>query len=457
MDHLATAGVRFTQATTPFPRTTPALASLFTGLWPHHHGSREIWQPFETGTTLAQSLAARGYATLAVSANPAAGRRQNLDRGFGVFVGADDLPAQTADRVTDAAIELLARVDGGDPIFLWVHYMDPHFPYQPPSEFTAPEAPRCHELMAALRSGGVKMGHVEADLWGLSSQARADCSDLYDAEVAYTDLRLGRLVAALSAGGHLAGAYVAFTSDHGENLGEDDLWYGHGPSVHDAALRVPLSISGPNIAPGIDEHAFRLEDLAPTLLGLLGAPSPPVDGVDLSARLLGGAVDEPVAVAEGGSALNVTYFKRIYSGRAHSQSCINGGRFSLCAYPGRGAHLYDTQADPQLLADVSDGYPAERQALLAASRQWQPEGARERAVRAAPYKLVERPVLEGGYRRALYDLREDEAETRDVSAEHPDLAARLGRALDDWAAPRAMPAPSVGESAKVLRSLGYID
>lgn len=458
IDGLAAAGVRFTQATTPFPRTTPALASLLTGLWPHHHGSREIWEPFETGTTLAQALAARGYATLAVSANPAAGRRQNLDRGFEVFVDADELPAETADRVTDAVLERLDRVDRDRPLFLWVHYTDPHFPYLPPPDYAAPQAPRCRELMDALRSRRLAMGHVEADLSGLSSQAQGDCSDLYDAEIAYTDLQMGRLVAALKVGGHLEGAYVVFTSDHGENLGEDDLWYGHGPSVHDAALRVPLAISGPGIAPGVDTGAFRLEDLAPTLLGLLGVPLPAADGVDLSARLAGGATDEPVALAEGGSALNVTYFKRVYSGRAHSQSCINGGRFSLCAYPGRAPHLYDTEADPQLQTDVSDRYPAEVQRLLAASRQWRPEGARERSVRVPPFKLIERPLLEGGYRRALYDLRTDRDEAQDVSAEHPDVAARLSRLLDDWAPPPpAPPAPMPSQSAKSLRALGYID
>ncbi len=131
IDRLAEQGRMFLQATTPFPRTTPAIASLFTGLQPYHHGSREIWQPFTRGTTLAEILQAEGYTTVGVSANPAAGGRQHLDRGFDAFVEADALPQDSAEHVVDAALELLQRVDAGRELFLWVHFMDPHFPYEP--------------------------------------------------------------------------------------------------------------------------------------------------------------------------------------------------------------------------------------------------------------------------------------------------------------------------------------
>jgi len=78
VDALAARGVRFDQATTTFPRTTPALASLLTGLEPSRHGSREVGQPMTAGVSLAELLGARGYGTVAVSATRVASAKQGL-------------------------------------------------------------------------------------------------------------------------------------------------------------------------------------------------------------------------------------------------------------------------------------------------------------------------------------------------------------------------------------------
>jgi len=82
IDALAREGTLFRQATTPFPRTTPGLASLLTGLWAHHHGSREVGRSIDNVPTLATVLAANGYEARGISANRAAGRSQGIDRGF---------------------------------------------------------------------------------------------------------------------------------------------------------------------------------------------------------------------------------------------------------------------------------------------------------------------------------------------------------------------------------------
>lgn len=463
IDGIAADGRVFLQATTPFPRTTPAIASLFTGLQPHRHGSREIWQPFTHGTTLAEILRSEGYTTIGVSANPAAGERQNLNRGFDIFVEAEALPEDSAAYVTDAALDLLRQVEVKEGLFLWVHFMDPHFPYRPPADLqTQPEAPECRRLMGEIRAGRLRMGQVEADVKGLSSLALSDCIQLYDAEIRNADLHIGRLLDAMTAYGQTQGAFVVFTSDHGENLGEDDLFYGHGPSLHDAAVRVPLIVSGPGIETGADPLPIRLEDMAPTILGLLGLAHliEDVDGIDQSARLQGRAsASVPVARIEGGSALNVSYTRRVFSGRSHSRTCIHDDRFSLCAWPGRELHLYDHEADPNLDTDVSQRFPQARQRLLESSRRWQPEQVRERAVRDARFKLVERPVLEGGYLRQLYDLREDPSERVDATDRYPAVARRLADQLDSWPRdnlPSTAPA-STPQDEQALRSLGYIE
>lgn len=459
IDRLAADSRVFLQATTPFPRTTPAMASLFTGLRPERHGSREIWQPFTTGTTLAEILQAEGYATIGVSANPAAGRKQHLDRGFDVFVELDEATGDSAEEVTDAALRLTRGADG--PLFLWVHYMDPHFPYLPPESQAQPPAPECHRLMDQIRDGHFRMGHVEGDVLGISSRSLSDCSDLYDAEIRYADAQINRLLDSLTGRARPAGTYTILTSDHGENLGEDDLFFGHGPSLHDAAVRVPLIVQGPGVQAGQDAHPIRLEDVAPTLLSLLGflPEGVDLDGLDQSSRWQGGesAQRPDLARLAGGSALNVSYTQRVFSGRAHSRSCIHDDGFSLCAFPGREIHLFDHREDPFLQIDVSSTYPDIRQRLLGYSRVWQPEHVRERAVRDARFKLLERPRLPGGYDRLLYDLQSDTAEQTDVRAEFPAVARRLDAALEAWQteAP-SIRAVSPGDQ-KALRSLGYIE
>jgi arylsulfatase A-like enzyme len=462
LDLLAAQGRMFLQATTPFPRTTPAIASLFTGLQPWRHGSREIWQPFTHGTTLAQLLRAEGYATVGVSGNPAAGGRQNLDRGFDYFVEADALPDDSAESVVDATLDLLQTVETEHGLFLWVHLMDPHFPYRPPETLQAqPAAPECRRLMEEIGAGRLRMGHVEGDALGASTRALHDCTQLYDAEISNADLHVGRLLDTMAAAGQTEGAYILLTADHGENLGEDDFFYGHGPSLHDASVRVPLIVTGPGIEGGVDPLPVRLEDIAPTLLGLLGLPvAADLDGLDLAARFRGQAPRQapPVARIEGGSALNVSYTKRIFSGRAHSRTCIHDERFSLCGFPGRDVHLFDHEADPFLETDVSGRYPEARLRLLESSRKWRPEQVRERALRDGRYKLVERPVLQGGFVRQLFDLREDPAERVDVTDRFPLAAQRLATGLDNWSTslPLQVPAPAP-EDVKSLQSLGYVE
>jgi len=519
IDALARRGVRFDAAMTPFPRTTPALASLLTGRLPWHHGSREVGQPMRAIATVPSILLARGYGTLGVSVNGAAGPAQNLHLGFERFLDYQSFADHTAAGVTDATIALLDEVlaptpasDGAGtvatrrtaavapartaeapaaaglerPIFLWVHYIDPHFPYAPPADWQdQPPAPACRDLVARTGDDLAATAHVGIDLGGEASAALADCAALYDAEIAFTDFHVGRLLEALEQRGLLAQAHVVFTSDHGENLGEDGLFYEHGPSVHDASLRVPLLVAGPGIPPGVDAGVARLEDLAPTLLALAGVPVgdwPPFDGVDLSPRLFdeeaggggrkgeGGGRDgaalgpragrgsAPAAVAESGGALFPEAFTHLASGRPGALQCINGERFSLCAEPRGEPRLYDHVADPFLERDLSAEFPEVREGLLAIRRRWPPGLARQRALRTERFKLVERPRPEGGWTAALYDLAEDPGETKDLSAERPDLVAGMRRELE--AAFAGSEAPAAAEltpkEVETLRALGYL-
>jgi hypothetical protein len=297
----------------------------------------------------------------------------------------------------------------------------------------------------------------------VASSALPSCSRLYDGEVAYADREVGRLLDGLRRAGRLENAYIVFTSDHGENLGEAGLYFEHGPSVHDASLRVPLIVAGPDITPGRDARPIPLQDLAPTLLSLAGVSAtehPAGDGVDQAGRLRAGAAvpqgEERITFAESGSALRVDLTGYPWSGEADGSQCFHDSHWSYCGAPGGTWALQERATEPPL--NVRDQHPDVVARFEAARATWPPGELRERSARSTRFKLVERPRLEGGWRRILYDLEADPGETRDVAISHPEVAARLGTALDGWLAATPLPTLQPSElDVEALRNLGYID
>ncbi len=487
IDRLAGEGTYFTSAIAPIPRTTPALASLLTGLWPHRHGSRDVGDPIVDVATLAEALKGHGYATLAMCTNDSAGPKQGLDRGFDHFATYRQLIDAHGDRLyrdlTDVpadglgwasassrrALELIDRAPAEAPYFLWLFYFDPHFLYRPPSPWQNDvEAESCWQLYEHFSEHRRLAGQVFSDVGGVASEALDACRRLYEAEVAYTDHEIGLLLAALEERGRLDDTLIVFTADHGENFGEGGLYFEHGDNAHGAGLRVPLIFSGPGIEKGKrDAGAVSLVDVAPTALALLGLPVPQgLDGRDLSARLRPGGAPAPadrrrVVFAESATPVWNEAVEHVTTGRTWWRVCVNGPRYTLCEIPNEapGVYaLYDHVADPALSENVAAEHPEAVAALLEAWQQWPPESARQRVAQTADFKLVETPLLAGGYEAKLYHLETDPAETVDVSVEHPEVFRHLRSALAEWAAglpdpPPRLPDPELEET---LRSLGYV-
>lgn len=465
IDALAEEGVLFSQATTPFPRTTPALASLLTGLRPISHGSREVGDDLKQGRTLAEELCEHGFATAAVSANGTASHRQSLDRGFAKFVL--DRGQQASD-VTDLALELAAEARDERPLFLWVHYMDPHFIYKPPSDWRPDDGDdSCLDLMWSVTLGLVERAEVYDNRDDSARAALASCEKYYAAEVDYTDHHVGRLLDGLQRLGRLEGAVTILTSDHGENLGEHDLYYEHGPSPHDASARVPLIIGGSGIAAGSDDGIASLEDVMPTILDLLGVPEeewPEMDGRSLASRLEAGADgaasdQRRVAYIHGGRALSAALSNYPLSGRKEAVQCVNGPRYSACWEPDEPVELYDRRNDPEREEDLAEEAPGVVERLAEAKQHLSWDTAYPIAVRTPRFKLVAFPELTGERRYELFDLQADPDETDDVLAEHPEVAGFLRAKLDGWFenAAETQSQELSDEMAGQLRALGYID
>jgi len=259
LDRLAAAGLRFTDARTVAPLTLPAHVSIMTGLRPPRHGTRLNGVVYTSGTdTLATRLQQAGYRTGAVVGAFV------LDRRFGLAAGFDDYdddiardPAamdtlhaeRPAGAVIDRALAMLAHRTGPAPWLQWVHLYDAHAPYTP-----APAA--------LSRAAGVA----------------------YDGDVAGVDDAVGRLLVAVAARADAARTAIVVVGDHGESLGAHDEAT-HGMLVTEPAIRVPLLLRVPGMAPATRRDAASVVDVAPTLLALAGQAVPDLDGRNLLAPL----------------------------------------------------------------------------------------------------------------------------------------------------------------------------
>jgi arylsulfatase A-like enzyme len=257
IDAFAASATRFLWALTPCPATRCAIPALFTGRLP------SVADP--SAPTLAGVLREAGWDTAAISCCErfALGRRD-----VGGFDAVDSSPDATrvrragqsnADAVADTALHWLARRpkgEGARPFLLWLHFYDPHSPYQ------APEA--------ATRFG-------DRD------------SDRYDAEIAYADQHIGRVLAALDP----QTTIVALTADHGEELQEHGTRF-HSRSLFNQAVRIPLIVRYPGAPARVVTGPASLADVMPTLLELAGVAGPPgMNGRSLAASIHTGA--EPPA------------------------------------------------------------------------------------------------------------------------------------------------------------------
>ncbi len=367
IDALAAQGIRFSRAFSSSSWTRPAVGSLFTSLLPSEHGAVGTTQPLAEGfPTLAELLHAAGYRTIGVSANfahvqPATG----FARGFDDFVaptvevGANDpfylferRDAQgVSHRVRDARgaelnevvlSRLPERLD--QPVFLYVHYMDPHFPYAPPAPFARRFVPPNATLI--------------------------DPMDLYDGEVASVDAAIGQLRTALSARGFGADTVTVVVADHGEEFGDHGGWY-HGKTLYREVLQVPLVIhDGRRAGAGeVRDVPVDLLDLPTTLLALAGVPAAPgMRGRDLLSDPAELPQRDLVAELHGEEQM-----ERVYGPRWHVLA-LTRWPWTWLAHRDETRELYQLERDPEewrplAAADAPPGLAAAAaQAALAATR-----------------------------------------------------------------------------------------
>jgi len=353
LDRLASEGVLFEQVFSSVPITLPSHATIMTGLQPPEHGLRvNGTQRLDIGAeTLAEVLRRQGYQAAAFIASATLDAQNGLDRGFDLYQ--DDMSSayphdstepltayRPGDEVAGLALRWLDERDESRPFFCWVHLFDPHHPY-----FT-------HEALAGTRFDGQKS---------------------YDAEIAFMDLQVKRLLDYLEHEGLRESVLVVAVGDHGEGLSEDRE-KGHGHMLYEVTLRVPLIFSQPGTIPGGGRAGamVSLVDLHGTILNLLGFEGAGArSGRSLAPAVSGGRLQSRPIYSETDLPYTSFGWSPLRSLTSERWKYIRSARI----------HLYDREADPRernnLAASRPDIVAALDQDLLAIETAMVPHVAAE--------------------------------------------------------------------------------
>ncbi|MFI5179784.1 MAG: sulfatase-like hydrolase/transferase [Thermoanaerobaculia bacterium] len=392
LDRLASEGALFLRAQAASSWTLPSHASMFTGLTVPETGIEYFSSELPSNhATIAELFRARGFQTAAVVSTLFTSSMFGFGRGFTSFddeyaaswrwlagpavlrkLGrlwpALDLPAdRRATEVVDRGIPHLRR---GGPLFLWLHFFDPHSDYDPPFPYRTAEASEARPPFDGKTEPLVQVNHGGVAPPGTDDLRRLRA--LYDGEVSYMDAQIGRLRAEIERAGLRESTAIVVVGDHGEAFEE------HGRLLHanlyEEVLHVPLIIWAPGrVNPGWRvSEVVRGMDIAPTLADLGGIPWAGSGNGARSVLSLVEKHEETQRLARS---------DREETGpddpQLRHEAALLSWPWKLIVVPGRRTELYDLEKDPGEKNNVADQAPAvlsRLEGLLEADRRRAPVG-----------------------------------------------------------------------------------
>lgn len=356
----AAAAVVYTNAQSTSSWTVPAVSSMVTGVAPPSHGAvhglivdHDIvsQEALPTGLpTLAEVLADAGYTTFGVTANGHLGPAYGFDRGFDRYACLGFFA--TAEHVNRQILEWREEIEAVDgPVFVWLHYFDPHFEYHRRDPWFSRYQPDATAAeLATIRSLIGTWPALPQAVLDAPQRYSAVGQSLYDSEINYWDDRFYGLLDGFP---RLARAATIMAADHGEEFFDHGQVH-HGNNLHRETVRIPLIVRAPGQAAGGSSDAtVSILDIPPTLAGWAGATPPPGwQGVPLG----------PQAAVAGDR--EVLAFLDRTTSRSRLRALIGREWKLVHDAEGQGTWLYDLRSDPRELADRADEEPGLTAAML---------------------------------------------------------------------------------------------
>jgi arylsulfatase A-like enzyme len=335
IDRLAQGGVVFERAQSTSNWTKPSIAAALTGLHANGHDttSQEASLPAEA-LMISEHFKANGFTTGGFIANGYISDRFGFGQGWDQYVNyiRENRPRDAADVFQQAGTWMEQNKDRR--FFLYVHTIDPHVPYDPPDRYLSmydahpyegPVEPRrTPEILEDAKRNPPRVHLTERD----GDRLRA----LHDGEISQHDFELGRFLERLAAAGLTEDTAIVIVSDHGEEFNEHSSW-GHGHSVYQELLHVPLLVSYPGtIAQGRVPTIVSTVDVAPTLAELAGVPAlPQAEGQSLVGMMYGERRPGPA----------ITFSEWLEERRVATTA-----RFKMIVRGNLTASLFDLERDP---------------------------------------------------------------------------------------------------------------
>ena len=442
IDEWAKRGAVFEQANSASSWTVPSMGMLLTGRY-RCGGGKTI---SDNQRLLSQVLQDVGYRTIGVVANPVLNSLQGFDVGYEQYSLTErDYETSAVERrwgwpgsvVVDKGIRWMEEFRDERPFMLYLHLMDPHYPYAPIEgipfmweEGMSDERRAAYEAnLASEHAGSIADPQYRAMERALAA---------YDAEILQSDRELGRLFDFLDESGLSEDTLVVLTSDHGEGLWAHssadgwvneasfsqsivpELYRGHGEQLFGELIWVPLVFVGPGVPTGVREgRTVSLVDVVPTILSILDIASPTeLHGIPLFGDAALDGRDEVFSRCARGTSVTVDGQWKL-----HLPSDRVAKRGGITA-------LYDLHADPGEESPIND--PRRVRALSARIRAWETRYSEQ--AESMSLKEQRELLLQMGYVGLAADLDEDmsaEERQRALKAEREQRKASAGTKASD--------------------------
>lgn len=361
----------FRRAYAQYPNTLVSHASLFSGLYPLHHGVYP--GTYKRLHSLVDTLAQHGYLTAAFSENGYVSSHFGFANGFDRYSNGRTLDRFEGDakKTFEDATAWLAKLGSDSRFFLFVHTYEVHAPYVPRDEEALAASKRLTPNNDRIFDESVLTGHNDGTR-RLNKTGLDRLRALYIGEIQYLDRLVGEFMQNLRALGIENDTLIILTSDHGEQFGEGGK-VGHGHDLHNIVLHVPLGFRWPGRFENAEsQNPVQLVDVMPTVLELAGIAQPDrVDGQSLAMTLLAdpeASPERPVFTELISSSSECMIHTGASSCRL-GRFAVQTGNFKLITSEiPRRKRLYDLIEDPEETRDVSRQFPeevAKHEALLA--------------------------------------------------------------------------------------------
>jgi arylsulfatase A-like enzyme len=343
--------VVFDRMVVPMATTLPTHTSFLTGTYPTEHGilaniehRGRKFVPTPNLVSWASWLDGLGYQTGGfVSAAPL-NRSSGVDKGFQVYTTPPEKRDQRRGQDTvDDALAWLQTTEPS-PIFMWVHFYDPHNPFNPPEEYQG--LFKRDETMDAWLDER-QVSKVTKRPTGDIVRVRP-AMNLYDAEIRYMDDQLGRVLDAIEARGRFDNTLFVIAGDHGEGMNQHGQ-PGHGLVWHEQ-LHAPLIIRAPGVAPQRVERTVSAVDVLPTALAMVDLPQE-----DAILKQVSGS-DALKGLPEDRYVLSQTSERQLMFGRPMTYTLTND-HWKCVWSEEAGLVLWDHAQDPYELAPATLQHP----------------------------------------------------------------------------------------------------